>query len=405
MTTKIPHVYIQLCKDKEKALLMIDSGAEISLIKKSSIPNSIKPYPFRLILRGICGGRSLTLGVIKCKIGKTTTIFHVVEDEGQFKCDGILGAEFFRDNNSSISFSDQKLQLENTKIDFVPVAKTVKSSMELINKKRKEYQNDNIFKYAEIPEIGINIVNPSENSTIAFREKLQPNSKITNVELKNRLENLEKNISQLKDTLEIKTRLYKIEKQIQYMDERNVVKINESKRKSQRFQSQNSQRKNNPAQKNKQRENVQSEYDINFIDMQMAEYDITMEEMNERTRQEKLGLYKPIHLRFCKNIEFNSPKIYHNIVGKTRMDEILKLANLKELNKLEHKALGKVLEKYKDSIYLKGDTWDGVSAKLGYHRINLKTEEPVNIKQYKLPYKLEQIVDNQIEEWLKMGVI
>ena len=79
--------------------------------------------------------------------------------------------------------------------------------------------------------------------------------------------------------------------------------------------------------------------------------------------------------------------------------------SLKDLNKIEHAALMEILKKHEDTIYLKGDKWDGVSADLGYHRINFKSDEPVNIKQYKLPYKFEKIVDKQIEEWLKMGVI
>ena len=80
------------------------------------------------------------------------------------------------------------------------------------------------------------------------------------------------------------------------------------------------------------------------------------------------------------------------------------MAHIKDLTKIEQAALKKVLEKYQNSVYLKGDAWDGVSAKLGYHRINLKTDQPINIKQYKLPYKLEKIVEDQVQEWIKMGI-
>ena len=145
--TKIPHVYIKLCKGKEKALMMIDSGAEINLLKKSSLPKNLKPYNFRLILKGICGGKSSTLGVVKCKIGKTRTIFHIIENEEQFKCDGILGSEFLQDSNSSISFEKNKILLEDTEIDFVPVSKKVQSSLEMINNRRKQLKNDDILEF------------------------------------------------------------------------------------------------------------------------------------------------------------------------------------------------------------------------------------------------------------------
>ena len=108
MKTKIPHIYIQLSKNTDKTLLMVDSGAEINLLKKSSLPKNTPTYPFRLILRGICGGRSMTLGVVKCKIGETSTIFHIIDNEEQFKCDGILGAEFLRDSDSSLCFGKNK---------------------------------------------------------------------------------------------------------------------------------------------------------------------------------------------------------------------------------------------------------------------------------------------------------
>lgn len=65
------------------------------------------------MLRGICGGKSPTLGVVKCKIGQITTIFHIIDNEDQFKCDGILGAEFLRDSNSLVAFG--KKQINNRK--------------------------------------------------------------------------------------------------------------------------------------------------------------------------------------------------------------------------------------------------------------------------------------------------
>lgn len=43
----------------EKSVFMLDSGAEISLLKKFCLPEDLNPCPFKLMLKGVCGGRSL----------------------------------------------------------------------------------------------------------------------------------------------------------------------------------------------------------------------------------------------------------------------------------------------------------------------------------------------------------
>lgn len=86
---------------------MVDSGAKINLLKKSNLPKKFKPYAFGLILREICGGKSSTLEVVKYKIGKISTIFHVIDDEDQSKWDEILSAEFFGDSDVSIPFGNE----------------------------------------------------------------------------------------------------------------------------------------------------------------------------------------------------------------------------------------------------------------------------------------------------------
>lgn len=135
--TKVPHVYIELAKDLEKSLFMTDSGVEINLIRKSELPKSMIPYPIKIVSKRYLWQRSRTERVIKCKIGVTTTILHAIGHNDEFKCDGKLGAEYFRDIHTSISFNEQKLHVEDIEIDFFPVGKTVKSSIVLINNKKK----------------------------------------------------------------------------------------------------------------------------------------------------------------------------------------------------------------------------------------------------------------------------
>ena len=196
---------------------------------------------------------------------------------------------------------------------------------------------------------------------------------------------MEQTIVKLEKDLYIKTKIANIEKQLEKL---NLLLENteQTKIKSEFIQ---------PDSENNDIDDFfeeKDEIEVNFLDLQMAEYEETMEEIENRARKEISDIYKPIHLNFCKTIGLETPKIYHNTIGESRITKILQLANLENLNKTESNALTKVLEKYKDSDYLKGDPWDGVSAKLGYHRINLKTDIPIHIKQYKLPYKLETIV-------------
>lgn len=56
--------------------------------------------------------------------------------------------------------------------------------------------------------------------------------------------------------------------------------------------------------------------EINFIDVQMLEYEASMEELEEKTKLEKSHLYKLFLLNLCKSLENTTPKIYHNVTDK-----------------------------------------------------------------------------------------
>ena len=274
----------------------------------------------------------------------------------QFKCDGILGAEFFRDSDASISFNKEKLIIENSKIDFVPTSKGIKSSLEMINEKRKSFADDNVLKYKKIPEIGINILNSNKKISKIKEEKEINGIQDFNSDIKTRLQNLERNILQLKEQLDIRTRLSNIEKQLENFNtsiKHDMIKENiiNQKKMLPKIMTTKEIIEESFAE-NDLFENDQEIVEINLLDLQMEEYNLAMEELEEKAKKEESGHYKPIHLNFCKNLGFDTPKIHHNVVNKSRIDTILVLANIHELNKLEQKALKQVFEKYKDSIYL-----------------------------------------------------
>ena len=235
------------------------------------------------------------------------------------------------------------------------------------------------------------------------------------------MEKLENNIRELKETLQIKTQISSLEKQLAILNKKIIENENQNKIepqenvKSTKMQikpqinevqvKQSKQQKKLQDPDNNYIEDEDEFANMNFLDLQMLEYELKMEKLEKNAKAKVSEKFEPTQLHFCKNLGFQSTKIYHNVVTKSRVDTILNLANINELKKLEHKALKQVLEKYKDLVYLEGDEWHGVTTSLGYHRIHTKTDEPINVRQYKLPYKLEKIIEDQVEEWLKLGII
>ena len=385
--TRIPHIYVKLADDN-RVLLMCDSGAEVNLLKVSCLPKGITPYPFKIILRGIGDGRCLTLGVIKWKIGNIDTIFHVVGSEATFRPDGILGAEFFRESDAQICFKKQKILLGNSTIDFIPMNGVLRSSLELVEQKRTNFPTNNIWRYAEIPEIPVNIVAKGIN----FQEKIEDGVKEIDekLELNNKMLSLEEKISNLSELISSK---------LSYCQKENVKLVSRGLSEG---EPKTSETENDEIYCNE----PSLETEISYVDFRMIEYEVTMDEMEKRAREEMLGQFKPIYLNFCKGMDFLSTKIYHSTRGEIpRMQRILNLASLDDLREKNYKRLFDTIERYENTMYLKGDKWQGTNSKVGYHRINLKDDKPVITKSYRLPYKLEEVVDKQIDEWLKLGII
>ena len=76
------------------------------------------------------------------------------------------------------------------------------------------------------------------------------------------------------------------------------------------------------------------------------------------------------------------------------------LPNFRYLSEEEFSSLRKILKKNSEIPYIKGDEWKGTD--LLHHEIRLSTDKPVNVKKHKIPYKLIDTVNKQIEEWLEM---
>ena len=62
---------------------------------------------------GINDSPNYTLGQVKINIFGYSTIFNIISNEVPVEEDGVLGSEFFQDNNININYSSKCLEIEN----------------------------------------------------------------------------------------------------------------------------------------------------------------------------------------------------------------------------------------------------------------------------------------------------
>ena len=87
--------YVDLLEDVALELLL-DSGSELNLIKKSVLAEGVKLNTSqRVALKGLSDGLYLTMGTIVIKmLGTFEVKFHVILDTLEFPYDGIFGSDF-----------------------------------------------------------------------------------------------------------------------------------------------------------------------------------------------------------------------------------------------------------------------------------------------------------------------
>ena len=114
----IPTVKLTLAHCK----LMIDSGAQINLVKQNVIPEDLIESVDNekiITLRGITAHPIKTLKEIKVRINNILVAFQVVPQDFNIKQDGILGCEFLYQTGAKIDYLNKYLVIENIKIPFV----------------------------------------------------------------------------------------------------------------------------------------------------------------------------------------------------------------------------------------------------------------------------------------------
>ena len=116
-------------------------------------------------------------------------------------------------------------------------------------------------------------------------------------------------------------------------------------------------------------------YSKSYCDLRMEAYLNEMDFMESSSGPGLNGKHKSIFPNYYQDVNFQQTKLRGN---GSRLEKILGLANLKNLDENEYTSIVRILEDYIDVPYLKGDAWKGTD--LLTHRIRLNTDKPINVK-------------------------
>ncbi|CAH4023818.1 unnamed protein product [Pieris brassicae] len=170
----LPFVEVQTSVSTKLLKLLVDSGASISLIKKSSIRNMPEIDEHTITFSGIgtADKPMRSFGRIPIEFNSPRYRFHII-DNINFPYDGIIGNDFLSDNYSNIDFKNESLTISQVELalKFNEPIYTIASRTETI-----------IECSVLNPEIGEGLMvdqNPVDSILIAnCIVKVKPNSRI-----------------------------------------------------------------------------------------------------------------------------------------------------------------------------------------------------------------------------------
>ena len=110
---------------ENKLTFLLDTGADLSVIKRSSLQPGIKcTLKGGINIKGISKTIMKTEGTIKLKLftdtHETTDPFHVVGNEFGIQYGGILGLNSFEDKQSVINHCDQQIIVGDVVVKYDP---------------------------------------------------------------------------------------------------------------------------------------------------------------------------------------------------------------------------------------------------------------------------------------------
>jgi hypothetical protein len=127
----------------EKFKLLVDTEAEISIVKGASLKSGVDYEPTKGInVRGISNALLRTEGTATLKLltqtHETTHTFHIMGNSFECNYDGILGQDFWQDKRA-INYCDRKITMGEVTINFDDETnRAVRETYRLTRKTRPE---------------------------------------------------------------------------------------------------------------------------------------------------------------------------------------------------------------------------------------------------------------------------
>ena len=93
---------------------LIDTGSELNIIKESLLKSHVPVQSHTFYrLAGINDGLINTLGCVIVNLGDVKSRLNIVSDSFPISADGILGVEFLREQEATLSFKDGSISFGN----------------------------------------------------------------------------------------------------------------------------------------------------------------------------------------------------------------------------------------------------------------------------------------------------
>ena len=93
---------------------MIDTGSEANIIKNHLLPSEIDMNNFKTVfLKGVGDKLNCTMGTIKLATYGHTSTFHVVSDDFDIPCEGILGATYLTETHAVIDYESESIKTKD----------------------------------------------------------------------------------------------------------------------------------------------------------------------------------------------------------------------------------------------------------------------------------------------------
>lgn len=104
---------------EKENMFLIDTGADLNIIKLSAVKNSVPLETKTTALIGINENAIKTLGIIKINLTINSnnyydTVFHVVHDKLPGSMSGILGIPFFSKNDVTLNLKNSEIIIDRT---------------------------------------------------------------------------------------------------------------------------------------------------------------------------------------------------------------------------------------------------------------------------------------------------